>query len=71
MRNGADVMGFAHSRGESSTGLCWQSATEFFYNYYFAKNLAMTFDVERIGNPLLTPVDDEVWLLGIRTRLNF
>ncbi|WP_425044325.1 hypothetical protein [Primorskyibacter sp. S87] len=71
MRNGADVMGFAHSRGESSAGLGWQSATELFYNYYFAKNLAMTFDIQRIGNPLLNPVDDEVWLLGIRTRLTF
>ncbi len=71
MRNGADILGLAHSRGESSAGFGWQNATELFYNYYLAKNLAVTFDIQRIGNPLLNPVDDEVWLFGIRTRITF
>ena len=71
MRKGADWLGLAFSRGDSATDLGWQNATELFYNYYLAKNLAVTFDVQRIGNPLLNPQEDEVWLFGLRTRLTF
>ena len=70
-RNDADDFGIASSWGESSTGLGAQSATEVFYNYYLAKNLAWTFDFQFINNPLLNPRDDEVYLVGTRLRFTF
>ena len=71
LRDDADIVGFAFGTGKSSTGLGRQDALEAFYNHGLAENLALTFDVQRIGNPLLNPIDEEIWLLGVRLRAIF
>ncbi|MGI9366974.1 MAG: carbohydrate porin [Rhizobiaceae bacterium] len=71
MRNGADLFGLGHNWGESSTGLGIQQTTEAFYNYYLAKNLMVTPSIQYIQNPLLNPVDNEVWVWGLRSRFTF
>ena len=48
-----------------------QQTTEAFYNYYLAKNLMVTPSIQYIQNPLLNPVDEEVFVWGLRSRFTF
>jgi porin len=69
----SDVAGIAINWGETPpvTGSTEQTTMEAFWNIQFARNLAFTPNIQYLRNPALNPTEDEIWSVGIRTRITF
>jgi len=52
-------------------GLDDQQTLEVFYRIQLWKEIAVTPDIQYIRNPALNPVDDSLWVYGLRVRLAF
>ncbi len=48
-----------------------QISLEGFYRWQLAQNAALTFSVQHVENPAFNDIDDEVTVLGLRTRFTF
>jgi porin len=69
-RRNSDLMGLAINWGDPpDSSLSSQLTGEFFYRVQFAQNLALTPSLQLLKNPALNPVDDTIWVWGIRFRL--
>ena len=74
--SGGNQLGVAYNYGvpnEStwSRGLDDQQTLEVFYRIQLWKEIAVTPDIQYIRNPALNPVDDSLWVYGLRVRLAF
>ena len=66
----SDLVGFAVNHGSPpDSSLSDQTSIEAFWRFQFSQNLAITPSVQLIMDPALNPVDDEVWVWGLRMRL--
>lgn len=69
-RRNADLMGLAVNWGDPpDSSLRSQTTGELFYRVQFAQNLAITPSIQLLKDPALNPVDDMVWVWGLRFRL--
>lgn len=71
---GADLFGVGLNWGQPNEttfdpGLDEQYTIEAFYRIPVTQQFAITPSVEYIKNPALNPVDDSVWVFGVRARL--
>ena len=67
-----DVAGFGVSWGRPATAaLREQLTSELFYRFQLTQFLAITPDVQLIGNPALNPNEDVLAMFGIRVRAAF
>lgn len=71
-----DVLGIGLSWGEPSQetfGLALnnQYSAELFYRLQLYQHLTITPDVQLLLNPALNPQEDQIWVVGLRARLNF
>lgn len=48
-----------------------QTTIEAFWRFQFSQGFAITPSLQLLIDPALNPVDDEVWVLGLRMRLAF
>lgn len=69
-------LGVAYNWGEPNEstfepGLRDQSSVELYYRIQLFKELAITPDLQYIKNPALNPLEDSLWVLGLRARLSF
>ena len=68
----SDLVGVAANHGSPpDDSLSDQTSIEAFWRFQFSENFAITPSVQLILDPALNPVDDEVWVWGVRTRLTF
>ncbi|MGV6826793.1 MAG: carbohydrate porin [bacterium] len=68
----SDVAGLAINWGEPPDAtLDSQTTVEAFWKIQFAQNLAITPSVQWLRNPSLNVERDEIWILGLRTRITF
>jgi len=68
-----NLLGFGLNWGEPNestfaTGLDDQVTMETFYRFQLTQQFALTPTVEYLKNPALNPVDDSLWVLGLRMR---
>jgi porin len=73
---GGNQLGIAYNWGRPNestwgTGLDDQHTLEAFYRIQLWKEFAVTPDIQYIRNPALNPVDDSLWVFGLRARLAF
>jgi len=66
----SDQVGFAVNWGEMPDGVTKQTTYEAFWNIQVAAGFAVTPDIQFLKNPVGNP-DEDVWVLGVRTRLTF
>jgi len=76
MRHKSDVLGFGLNWGRPSEetfgpGLRDQYTAELFYRLHLLPHLTITPDVQLVVNPALNPDEDQIWLFGLRARLDF
>jgi len=76
MRGKSDVLGVGLSFGKPSeetygSGLRNQFMVEAYYRLMLFQYLAITPDVQLIVNPALDPDADQIWVFGLRARLEF
>ena len=67
-------MGFNWGQPNEDTfgpGLGDQYTVELFSRLHLADNLELTPDVQWVSNPVLNPIADQSWILGLRARLVF
>ena len=68
----SDVVGLALNHGSpSNDGLRDQTTIEAFWRFQFSQNFAITPSVQLLIDPALNPVEDEVWVWGLRARFTF
>lgn len=68
----SDMFGIAAAWGQPFEGaLRDQYTIETFYRYQLTRNIQLTPDLQVIFNPSGNPVDDVVWVLGVRFRVMF
>jgi porin len=67
----SDLIGVAANGSPPDDTLSDQTSIEAFWRFQFSENFAITPSVQLILDPALNPVDDEVWVWGVRTRLTF
>jgi porin len=66
-----DVIGLAVNWGDpSDEALREQYTTELFYRFQYTQNLAITPSVQWLVDPALNPNEDNIWIFGLRVRLN-
>lgn len=66
----SDLFGFGINRGDpSDESLREQTTVEFFYRFQVAENFAITPSVQLLKDPALNPLEDRVWVFGLRVRL--
>lgn len=71
-RAARDVLGMAVSYGKPGNDILQeQVSSEIFYRFQLFQNFAITPSAQLIVNPAANPVDDTVWLFGLRGRLTF
>lgn len=71
-RAARDVLGVAVGWGKPSLSQLQEQITaEAFYRFQATKAIAFTPSVQYVRNPAANPIDDEVWLFGLRSRLTF
>lgn len=71
-RTNNDVAGIGISFGKAADGsLQDQFTSEAFYRFQLTQALAVTPDLQLIGNPALEPRRDALALFGIRLRATF
>ena len=64
------MLGVAIDHGDlPDDALGSQTTIEGFWRFQFAQNLAITPSVQLLLDPALNPVDDKVWVYGLRVRL--
>jgi porin len=73
---GGNQLGVAYNYGLPNEntwgpGLDDQQTLEVFYRIQLWKEIAVTPDIQYIRNPDLNPVDDSLWVYGLRVRLAF
>ena len=69
-RRNSDLLALAVNRGDPPDGSSGSQTTgELFYRLQFSQGLAITPSVQLLKDPALNPVDDTVWVWGIRFRL--
>jgi porin len=73
---GGNQLGIAYNWGKPNettwgTGLDDQHTLEAFYRIQLWKEFAITPDIQYIKNPALNPVNDSLWVFGLRARLAF
>ena len=69
-----DLLGVAVNWGEPNEdsfgpNLDNQWTTELFYRWQATKQIAITPDIQFIADPALNPVEDKLWIFGLRGRL--
>jgi porin len=68
----SDLVGLAANFGSPPDDtLRDQTSVEAFWRFQFSENLAITPSAQLIIDPALNPVDDKVWVWGVRMRLTF
>jgi porin len=66
-----DVIGLAVNWGDpSDEALREQYTTELFYKFQYTQNFAITPSVQWLVDPALNPDEDNIWIFGLRVRLN-
>lgn len=67
-----DQLGLGINWGNpSNRSLPQQTSSECFYRYQLSQNVAFSPSIQWINNPALNPVDDQLWVYGIRLRATF
>ena len=65
-----DLLGIGFNWSDpSNNNLRDQYSTELFYRFQFAQNLAFTPSLQWLVDPALNPVEDSLWVFGLRMRL--
>ena len=68
----SDLVGIAANWGSPpDDSLRDQTTIEAFWRFQFSQGLAITPSVQLLIDPALNPVDDEIWVFGLRIRLSF
>ena len=68
----SDLLGISVNWGDPPASVLPEQTTlEAFWRIQIAQNLAVTPSVQLLKNPALNTVQDEVWVVGLRTRLTF
>jgi porin len=68
----SDLLGIAVNWGDPPAAAFREQTTlEAFWRFQLAQNLAITPSVQWLQNPALNSEEDEVWVIGLRTRLTF
>ena len=68
----SDLVGFAVNHGSlPDETLRDQTTVEAFWRFQFSQNFAITPSLQVLIDPALNPVDDRVYVLGMRLRLTF
>lgn len=68
----ADLAGFAVNWGQPpEKKLREQTTIEAFWRFQFARNLALTPNVQLLLNPALNPTENTIWVTGLRIRMTF
>jgi porin len=68
----SDLVGIAANHGSPpDDSLRDQTSIEAFWRFQFSENLAITPSLQLLKDPALNPVDDIVWVFGVRARLTF
>jgi len=66
-----DVIGLAVNWGDpSDETLREQYTTELFYRFQYTQNFAITPSVQWLVDPALNPNEDNIWIFGLRLRMN-
>jgi porin len=66
-----DVIGLGVNWGDpSDEALREQYATELFYRFQYTQNFAITPSVQWLVDPALNPDEDNIWIFGLRVRMN-
>jgi porin len=66
-----DIIGLAVNWGDpSDEALREQYTTELFYSFQYTQNFAITPSVQWLVDPALNPDEDNIWIFGLRVRLN-
>lgn len=76
MRRKSDVLGIGLNWGRPSEetfgpALRDQYTAELFYRLHLLPHLTITPDVQLVVNPALNPSEDQIWVFGLRARLDF
>lgn len=71
---GRDLLGIAFNWGEPNEstfvpGLNDQYTAELFYRFQLTEQFAITPDLQLLIDPALNPVEDQIWVFGLRARL--
>lgn len=70
VRRNSDEIGLAINWGDPpDSSLRAQTTGEFFYRLQLSQGIAITPSVQLLKDPALNPVDDTIWVWGIRFRL--
>ena len=64
-----DYTGVAVSWGQPFNSDVDQVTAEAFYRFNLAKNLAITPNIQLLIDPANNPVEDQIWIAGLRVRL--
>jgi porin len=68
----SDLVGIAGNWGSPpDSSLRDQTTIETFWRFQFSQNFAITPSVQLLIDPALNPVDNEVWVWGVRARFSF
>jgi porin len=54
----------------SDEALREQYTTELFYKFQYTQNFAITPSVQWLVDPALNPDEDNIWIFGLRVRVN-
>lgn len=66
-----DAIGLAVNWGDpSDEALREQYTTELFYRFQYTQNFAITPSVQWLVDPALNPNEDNIWIFGLRVRMN-
>ncbi len=69
-RRNADLLGIAVNWGDPpDDSLGSQKTGELFYRLQFSQSLAITPSIQLLKDPALNPVDDTIWVWGLRFRI--
>lgn len=76
MRQKSDMVGVGLNWGRPSEetfgpDLRNQYTAELYYRLHLLPHLTITPDVQFVVNPALNPTDDQIWVFGLRARLDF
>ena len=68
----SDLVGIAANHGSPpDNSLRDQTSVEAFWRFQFSQNVAITPSLQLLIDPALNPVDDKIWVFGVRARITF
>jgi porin len=68
----SDLVGLAANHGSPpDSNLREQTSVEAFWRFQFSENVAITPSLQLLIDPALNPVDDKIWVFGVRARITF